>query len=81
MLSVAESVIMATGGWTTASVFRRYAIVSNKDQTSATEALELKRAADKAKLEQEQAENSHSFSHSSATNARTTANATNRWTQ
>ena len=28
---VAESVIMATGGWKTASMFRRYATVSNKD--------------------------------------------------
>jgi integrase len=40
---VPESVIMATGGWKTAAMFRRYAIVSNKDQLAAVAALERKR--------------------------------------
>jgi integrase len=60
---VPESTIMATGGWITSSVFRRYAILSNKDQAAAMVDLETKRAADKAKLEAEQAEVSHSFGH------------------
>ena len=29
---VAESVIMSIGGWKTAAMFRRYAIVSHSDQ-------------------------------------------------
>ena len=37
---VPESVIMATGGWKTAAMFRRYAIVSSADQRAAMEALE-----------------------------------------
>jgi integrase len=41
---VAESVIMATGGWRTASMFRRYAIVSPADQRDAMEKLEADRA-------------------------------------
>lgn len=40
---VPESVIMATGGWKTASMFRRYAIVSSADQQSAMQALEQAR--------------------------------------
>jgi hypothetical protein len=40
---VAESVIMATGGWLTASIFRRYAIVSDADQRQAVEMLEQRR--------------------------------------
>lgn len=38
-----ESVIMATGGWKTPSMFRRYAIVSSADQRAAMDALELAR--------------------------------------
>jgi plasmid maintenance system killer protein len=34
---------MATGGWKTASMFRRYAIVSSADQQSAMQALEQAR--------------------------------------
>ena len=40
---VPESVIMATGGWKTASMFRRYAIVSSADQREAMQALEASR--------------------------------------
>jgi integrase len=40
---VPESVIMATGGWKTAAMFRRYAIVSSADQKAAMEALEAAR--------------------------------------
>jgi hypothetical protein len=43
---VPESVIMATGGWKTASMFRRYAIVSSVDQRDAMEKLEADRAKD-----------------------------------
>ena len=32
-----ESVVMSTGGWKTAAMFRRYAIVSNADQRAAVE--------------------------------------------
>jgi integrase len=42
---VPESVIMATGGWRTASMFRRYAIVSSADQRDAMEKLEAARDA------------------------------------
>ena len=42
---VAESVIMATGGWRTPSMLRRYAIVSSADQRAAVEILERARAA------------------------------------
>ena len=48
---VAESVVMSVGGWKTAAVFRRYAIVSNADQRQAMQKLEQQR------------ENSHNFSH------------------
>ena len=41
---VAESVIMATGGWKTPAMFRRYAIVSSADQRAAVEMLERARA-------------------------------------
>lgn len=41
---VAESVIMAAGGWKTAAMFRRYAIVSSADQKAAVEMLERARA-------------------------------------
>jgi integrase len=40
---VAESVIMKVGGWRTASIFRRYAIVSDADQRQAVEMLEQRR--------------------------------------
>jgi integrase len=78
---VSESVIMSIGGWETASVFKRYDIISNKDQVLAMDALELKRAADKAALEQEQAENSHSFSHSFASDGKSATETQNQWTQ
>jgi hypothetical protein len=41
---VPESLIMATGGWKTAAMFRRYAIVSSSDQRDAMEMLERARA-------------------------------------
>jgi integrase len=41
---VPESVIMATGGWKTAAMFRRYAIVSSADSRDAMEMLERARA-------------------------------------
>lgn len=41
---VPESVIMATGGWKTPAMFRRYAIVSSADNKAAVEALERARA-------------------------------------
>jgi integrase len=40
---VSESVIMATGGWKTPAMFRRYAIVSSADQRAAVEMLERAR--------------------------------------
>jgi integrase len=42
---VSESVIMATGGWKTPAMFRRYAIVSSADQRAAVEMLERAREA------------------------------------
>lgn len=42
---VPEWVIMATGGWKTAAMFRRRAMVSSADQCAAIEALERWRAA------------------------------------
>lgn len=41
---VPESVVMAMGGWKTATMFRRYAIVSSADQRAAVEMLERARA-------------------------------------
>jgi Phage integrase family len=41
---VPQSVVMAMGGWKTADMFRRYAIVSTADQRAAVEALEKARA-------------------------------------
>jgi hypothetical protein len=41
---VAESVVMAIGGWKTAAIFRRYAIVSSADGRAAVEMLERARA-------------------------------------
>ena len=49
---------MNVGGWKTAEVIRRYALVSSADQTAAVE-----------KLERSRAENSHSLSHSPAPTA------------
>jgi integrase len=40
---VPESVVMSMGGWKTAAMFRRYAIVSSADQVAAVEALEKAR--------------------------------------
>jgi integrase len=78
---VAESVIMAIGGWETASVFKRYDIVSNKDKSLAVDALEQQRIVNKAKLEAEQAENSHSFSHTFASASENGTNAQTLRTQ
>jgi hypothetical protein len=50
---VPESVVQSIGGWKTAAMFKRYAIVSNADQKAAMEKLEIAR----------EAENSHDFSH------------------
>ncbi len=41
---VPESVVMAMGGWKTAAIFRRYAIVSSADQRAAVDMLEKARA-------------------------------------
>ena len=46
---VPESVVMATGGWKTAAMFRRYAIVSKADQQAVVAAIE---AADAARAQQ-----------------------------
>jgi integrase len=51
---VPESVVQSIGGWKTAAMFRRYAIVNNADQKAAMEKLEKAREA---------AANSHDFSH------------------
>jgi integrase len=40
---VPESVVMSMGGWKTAAMFRRYAIVSSADQLAAVEMLERAR--------------------------------------
>ena len=48
---VPESVVQKIGGWKTAAMFKRYAIVSSADQKAAIEKLEQARA------------NSHDFSH------------------
>ena len=44
LAGVAESTVMKIGGWKTASMFRRYAIDSHKDQRQAVELLEAARA-------------------------------------
>ncbi len=44
LAGVAESTVMKIGGWKTASMFRRYAIDSHKDQQQAVELLEAARA-------------------------------------
>jgi integrase len=54
---VPESVIQKIGGWKTAAMFKRYAIVSSADQKAAIEKLEQSRA------------DSHDFSHDSRENA------------
>jgi integrase len=46
LAGVAESVIMDTGGWKTAAMFRRYDIKSRRDQQAYVEALEKSRAAE-----------------------------------
>lgn len=50
---VPESVVMAMGGWKTAAMFRRYAIVSSADQRAAVEMLERARADRVASLAQQ----------------------------
>jgi integrase len=63
---VPESVVQKIGGWKTASVFKRYAIVSDGDIRSAISRLEQARAEDLLRLAEEKArENSHDFSHDS----------------
>ena len=57
---VPESVVQKIGGWKTASMFKRYAIVSDGDIRSAISRLEQARAEDSLKLA---AKNSHDFSH------------------
>lgn len=80
---VAESVIMKIGGWKTASVFRRYAIVSNRDTGLAMAALEEKRAQDEAQREAQrkarEAEFGHSFGHSLASQAKKEAAGSAAW--
>ena len=49
-VGVSESVIMATGGWKTAAMARRYAIASNKDQLALVEAVERKREPNSPRL-------------------------------
>jgi integrase len=77
---VAESVIMAIGGWRTASMFRRYAITSNTDKTIAMEKLEQHRVENKQKLERE-AENSHKSSHNFSSGGQNESDAQTQWTQ
>lgn len=50
---VPESVVMSMGGWKTAAMFRRYAIVSSADQRAAVEMLERARAERAAALRSE----------------------------
>jgi integrase len=58
---VPESVVQAMGGWKTADMFKRYAIVSTADQRDAIE-----------KLEQAREANGHSLGHSSTENGAVT---------
>jgi hypothetical protein len=46
---VPESVVMAMGGWKTAAMFRRYAIVSDADQKAAVKMIAQARAEHTAK--------------------------------
>jgi integrase len=71
---VAESTIMAIGGWRTSSVFRRYCIVNNADQRNAMLQLETARAA--AEVLRSAEINSHDFSHDLSKNAPLEAMAT-----
>lgn len=59
---VPESVVQKIGGWKTASMFKRYAIVSDADVRNAISRLEQARAEDLLRLA---SENSHDFSHDS----------------
>jgi len=59
---VPESVVQKIGGWKTASMFKRYAIVSNADQREAMAKLDQARAEGKA--ESETISDGHSFGHS-----------------
>ena len=59
---VPESVVQKIGGWKTASMFKRYAIVSDGDIRSAISRLEQARAEDLLRLADE---NSHDLSHDS----------------
>jgi integrase len=69
---VAESVIMSIGGWKTAAMFRRYAIVSQSDQKVAVEKLEQQL---RENSRQATFENSRDFSHDSASSAQAEAKA------
>ena len=57
---------MSIGGWKTAAMFRRYAIVSQADQKAAVEKLERQRLENSR---QATVENSHDFSHDSTSGA------------
>lgn len=60
---VPESVVQKIGGWKTASMFKRYAIVSDADARNAISRLEQARAEDLLRLA---GENSHDLSHDSS---------------
>jgi len=57
---VPESVVMKIGGWKTADMFRRYAIVSQADIAAGVDKLEQHRC---ESLRTQKGENSHDFSH------------------
>jgi hypothetical protein len=65
---VAESVIMKIGGWRTAQVFRRYAIVGDGDKTIAMGKLEQQRIENEQKIEQAKLDG-HNFSHNLSSGA------------
>jgi hypothetical protein len=65
-------VAMSIGGWKTAPMFRRYAIVSQSDQKAAVEKLEQQR---REISRQATLENRHDFSHDSASDAQVEAEA------